>query len=97
MFSSQGLWALYFAGLAILFFLPTLTALVKRTKGLPTVIGLNVLGVILPVPCWIAAMGFAVCGVSRRSSRRPPAPEEPARMLLGPPAARAPGQQREMA
>lgn len=71
MFSSQALWALYFFGLATLFFLPTITALIKRTKGLPTVIGLNVLGVALPVPCWIAAMGFAVCGPRKSPGQRP--------------------------
>lgn len=71
MFSSQALWALYFSGLALLFFLPTITAIIKGTRGIPTVIGLNVLGVVLPVPCWIAAMGFAVCGPSKRLSRQP--------------------------
>jgi hypothetical protein len=97
MFNRQTFWTIYLSGIAVLFTLPTVTALIRRAKGLPLVIGLNVIGALIPVPCWIAAMGFAVCGVSRRSSRRPPAPEEPARMLLGPPAARAPGQQREMA
>lgn len=91
MFSSQALWMLYFLILAILLFLPTIIALIKHTKGLPTVVGLNVLGLALPVPCWIAAMGFAVCGPSKRPPRRPSAPPEPARMLIAPSAVRGRG------
>lgn len=82
MFSSQTFWTIYLCAIAVLFTIPTVTALVRGAKGLPLVIGLNVLGAVIPVPCWIAAMGFAVCGKSKRPPRRPAPPAEPARMLL---------------
>lgn len=70
MFSST-FWALYLAGVALILALPTIIALVKRTKDLPLILGLNALGLILPVPCWIAAMGFAVLGRGKRPPHRP--------------------------
>lgn len=95
MFSSQTLWTIYLSGIAVLFAIPTITALIKGTKGLPLVIGLNVIGALIPVPCWIAAMGFAVCGASRRPPRRPVEPAEPARMILAPSPPRLPDRERE--
>ena len=65
MFSSSTFWTLYLLGVALLLVLPTIIALIRRSKGLPLIIGLNVLGLVLPVPCWIAAMGFAVLGAAR--------------------------------
>ncbi|MCL2581641.1 MAG: hypothetical protein FWE35_04215 [Streptosporangiales bacterium] len=90
MFNRQTFWTIYLSGIAVLFTLPTVTALIRRAKGLPLVIGLNVIGALIPVPCWIAAMGFAVCGASKRGPRRPVEPAEPARMILAPSPPRTP-------
>lgn len=82
MFSSQVFWTIYPSVVALLFAIPTTTAVIKGTRGLPLIIWLNIIGAVIPVPCWIAAMGFAVCGASKRPPRRPAEPAEPARMLM---------------
>lgn len=81
MFSSQTLWTIYLSAIAVLFTLPTAIAFIKGVKDLPLVIGLNVIGAVVPVPCWIAAMGFAICGAGKRFPRRPAKPAEPSRIM----------------
>lgn len=69
MYSSPVFWILLFLGIALVFVLPTIIAIIRRSEDLPLVIGLNALGLVLPVFGWLAAVGFAFFSLSKRPSR----------------------------
>lgn len=71
MFSSPAFWMILIPCLTLLFFLPTIIALIRGSEDLPAVMWLNALGLVIPVFGWIAAMGFACFSMSTRPSKPP--------------------------
>lgn len=69
MYSSPIVWVLLILAAALLFFLPTIIAVIRDSEDKGLVVMLNIFGVTLPVFGWIAAMGFAIFSLSRRPPR----------------------------
>ena len=71
MFSSPTFWMTLIPCLVVLFFLPTIVALLRSSEDLPLVMWLNALGLVVPVFGWIAAMAFACFSMSTRPQKPP--------------------------
>lgn len=71
MWSSPTFWTFLIIGLVVLFFLPTIIALIRSSEEMPLVLWLNALGITIPVFGWIAAMAVACFSSSRRPAKTP--------------------------
>lgn len=66
---SATFWEIFFSVAAFVFILPTLIGAARGVRDLTTVILFNVLALVSLGVGWIAAMGFACFGESRRPPR----------------------------